>query len=77
MAVTLTLVVGTCILCSTHLFVVLYYCVTVDKIHLSCFELLWKQFVTNFSPCDIHLGRGNLHFVCDTASHFALPFCAV
>ena len=27
--------------------------------------------------CDLDLGRGNPNFVCDTLSHFALPFCEV
>ena len=27
--------------------------------------------------CDLDLGRGNLNFVCDTPSHFALSSCEV
>ena len=27
--------------------------------------------------CDLDLSRGNLHFVRDTTSHFALSFCEV
>ena len=35
------------------------------------------QFVSNKSltfDCDLHLGRGNLNFVHDIPSHFALSF---
>ena len=27
--------------------------------------------------CDLDLGHGNINFVCDTTSHFGLPFCEV
>ena len=37
------------------------------------------QFVSNKSltDCDLDLGSGNLNFVCDTPSHFAISFCEV
>ena len=68
-------------MCTTHLFILLYLSVKFDQIRfIGLRSIADTQFVSGKPltfDCDLDIGRGNLNYVRDTPSHFALSFCEV
>ena len=77
----LDLVVGTKILCGTHLLILFYFTVKFDLIPFIAFLVMADtRFVTDqplIFDCDLDLGHWKLNFVHDTPCHFGLSFCEV
>ena len=76
---TLTLGVGTSILCATHLLIILYLLCSFIKfapvvyVHHNFRHNLTSDLIV----CDLDLGGRNLTLVRDTPSHYLLYFCEV
>ena len=78
LTVTLTLGVGTLIICTTHLLTMLYLSVNFYQICFSSYEKHnFRHNLTFDMIVTLILGVGNLILVRNTLTHYVLSFCEV